>query len=478
MFKDLNAFIATLDRERQLARITDPVDPDLEIAAVTDRVSKSPGGGPALLFENPTGYDIPVAINLFGSMRRMCMALGVETLDDLARDVEELTSPKLPTGIFDAMKMLPTVSRLKDALPKTVKDGPCQEVVRNAGSLDEIPILKCWPEDGGRYITLPLVFTRDPETGMRNIGTYRMQVFDGRSTGMHWQRHKGGAQHYRVAERLKKRMPVAVALGPDPALAYAATAPMPEGLDELMLAGFLRRDRVELVKCVTIDLDVPANAQIVLEGYVEPGERRQEGPFGDHTGVYSHPDEFPVFHLTCITHRKKPVYLTTVVGIPPMEDYYLGKASERIFLPLIRKTVPEIVDMHFPAEGIFHNLVIISIDKRYPGHARKIMHAVWGLGQLMFSKTVVVVDKDVDVHNLREVAWIVGTHIDPMRDVQMTKGPVDDLDDAAELPAYGGKMGIDATRKWASEGYTRTWPARIKTTEAAARRALEILNPR
>jgi 4-hydroxy-3-polyprenylbenzoate decarboxylase len=301
-----------------------------------------------------------------------------------------------------------------------------------------------------------------------------MQVYDGRTTGMHWQRHKGGAQHYRVAERLGRRLPVAVALGPDPALAYAATAPMPEGLDELMLAGFLRRDRVELVKCVTVDLEVPANAQIVLEGYVEPGERRREGPFGDHTGFYSHPDDYPVFHLTCITHRKRPTYLTTVVGIPPMEDFYLGKASERIFLPLIRKTLPEIVDMSFPASGIFHNIVIISIDKRYPGHARKIMNAVWGLGQLMFSKTVIVVDKDVDVQNEAEVAWIVGTHYDPERDIQFTRGPVDDLEDASDLPAYGSKMGIDATRKWASEGFTRPWPKRISTSPEAARKAEEM----
>jgi 4-hydroxy-3-polyprenylbenzoate decarboxylase len=302
-----------------------------------------------------------------------------------------------------------------------------------------------------------------------------MQLFDGRTTGMHWQRHKGGAQHHRVAERLGRRLEVAVALSPEPVLTYCATAPMPEGLNELLLGGFLSRRRIEMVKGVTVDLEVPASSHIVLEGYVEPGERRREGPFGDHTGFYSQPDDYPVFHLTCITHRKRPTYLTTIVGVPPMEDYYLGLASERIFLPMIRKTVPEIVDMQFPAEGIFHNLVFVSIDKRYPGHARKIMHALWGLGQLMFSKTIVVVDKDVDVHDVREVAWIVGTHMDPLRDVQMTRGPVDDLDDAADLPAYGGKMGIDATRKWASEGYTRTWPARIRTTEAASRRAVEIL---
>jgi 4-hydroxy-3-polyprenylbenzoate decarboxylase len=309
---------------------------------------------------------------------------------------------------------------------------------------------------------------------MRNIGTYRMQVYDNRSTGMHWQRHKGGAQHYRVAERLGKRLDVAVALSSEPVLPYCATAPMPEGLDELLLGGFLSRRRIEMVKCITSDLEVPASSHIVLEGYVEPGERRREGPFGDHTGLYSQPDDFPVFHLTCVTRRKRPIYLTTVVGVPPMEDYYLGLASERIFLPMIKKTLPEIVDMHFPAEGIFHNLVLVSIDKRYPGHARKIMNAFWGLGQLMFSKTIVVVDKDVNVQDLSQVAWIVGTHMDPLRDIQMTKGPVDDLDDAADLPAFGGKMGIDATRKWASEGYTRSWPERVTTTEAAGRKAAEI----
>jgi 4-hydroxy-3-polyprenylbenzoate decarboxylase len=476
MYDDLTEFLTDLEKRRLLVRIKEPVSPDLEIAAVTDRASKMPGGGPALLFEQASGFSMPVASNVFGSLERMCLALGVKTLDDLAVEINQLMTPQMPEGIMDALKMLPMVGRLRDLMPKTVKDAPCQEVVRRDGTLDELPILTCWPEDGGRFITLPLVFTKDPETGMRNIGTYRMQVFDGRTTGMHWQRHKGGAQHYRVAERLRRRLDVAVALSPEPVLTYCATAPMPEGLDELILGGFLAKRRIEMVKCVSVDLEVPASAHIVLEGYVEPGERRREGPFGDHTGFYSQPDDYPVFHLTCMTHRKRPTYLTTVVGVPPMEDFYLGMASERIFLPLIQKTHPEIVDMHFPAEGIFHNLVIIAIDKRYPGHARKIMSAVWGLGQLMFSKTVVIVDKDVDVHNLREVAWIVGTHMDPSRDVQMTKGPLDDLDDACDLPAYGGKMGIDATRKWVSEGYTRTWPARVRTTEAAGRRAAEILS--
>jgi 4-hydroxy-3-polyprenylbenzoate decarboxylase len=474
MFSDLDDFLADLARRKLLARIEEPVNPRLEMAAVIDRACKSPGGGPALLFARPEGFGIPVAANVYGSMERMCLALGVKALDDLAKEIGELMTPQMPEGIMDALKMLPMVGRLRDLMPKVVKDAPCHEVVQRDGTLDELPILTCWPEDGGPYITFPLVFTKDPESGERNIGTYRMQVFDSRTTGMHWQRHKGGAHHHRVAERLGRRLDVAVALGPEPVLPYCATAPMPEGLDELLLAGFLARRRIELVKCVTVDLEVPASSHIVLEGYVQPGERRREGPFGDHTGLYSQPDDYPVFHVTCVTRRKRPTYLTTIVGVPPMEDYYLGLASERIFLPIIRKTLPEIVDMHFPAEGIFHNLVIVSIDKRFPGHARKIMNAFWGLGQLMFSKTIVVVDKDVNVQDVREVAWIVGTHMDPLRDVQMTRGPVDDLDDAADLPAYGGKMGIDATRKWASEGYLRSWPARVKTTEAAGARAAEI----
>jgi 4-hydroxy-3-polyprenylbenzoate decarboxylase len=474
MFPDITSFISDLERRKELVRVTDPASPDLEISAVIDRACKSPGGGPALLFERPTGSAIPVAANLFGSMSRICLALGVETLDHLAREIDEMTTPPMPKGFVDALKMLPLVNRLTDLMPKTVKDAPCQEVVRPDGGLDELPILKTWPGDGGPFITLPLVITRDPETGMRNIGTYRMQVYDRRTTGMHWQRHKGGAQHHRVAERLGKRLDVAVALGADPVLTYSATAPMPEGLDELMLAGVIGKRRVELVKCRTIDLEVPANSQIVLEGYVEPGERRREGPFGDHTGLYSLADDFPVFHLTCITMRRNPVYVTTIVGRPPMEDVYLGKASERIFLPLIRKTLPEIVDMHFPPAGIFHNIVIVSIDKRYPGHARKIMSAFWGLGQLMFSKCIIVVDKDVNAQDDAEVAWIAGTHVDPSRDVVITTGPVDDLDDAAVMPAFGGKMGIDATRKWPSEGVTREWPTRLTMSPEAAETGARI----
>jgi 4-hydroxy-3-polyprenylbenzoate decarboxylase len=470
-FADVNAFIAELDRRQDLARVSDPVSPHLEMAALIDRACKSPGGGPALLFEQPTGGTMPVAANLYGSMSRICLALGVEKLDDLAHEIEALMTPPMPKGFLDALKLMPLVNRLTDLMPKTVKDAPCQEVIKMEGGLDELPVLTTWPEDGGPFITLPLVITRDPETGMRNIGTYRMQVYDRRTTGMHWQRHKGGAQHHRIAERLGRRLEVAVALGADPVLQYAATAPMPEGLDELMLAGVLGKRRIELVKCRTVDLEVPASAQIVLEGYVEPGERRREGPFGDHTGLYSLADDYPVFHVGCVTMRRDPVYVTTVVGRPPMEDVYLGKASERIFLPLIRKTLPEIVDMAFPPAGIFHNLVIMSIDKRYPGHARKIMSACWGLGQLMFSKCIIIVDKDVDVQNFDEVAWITGTHVDPSRDIEIVKGPVDDLDDAAILPAFGGKMGIDATTKWASEGVTREFPRRLVTTDAARARA-------
>jgi len=470
-YVDVNAFIADLDKRGELARISEPVDPNLEMAALIDKVSKSPGGGPGLLFEKPVGNSMPVAANIYGSMSRICLALGVKHLDELAAEIEELTTPPMPRGFMDALKMMPLVSRLTDLMPKIVKDAPCQEVVKTDGSLDELPVLTTWPEDGGPFITLPLVITRDPETGMRNIGTYRMQVYDRRTTGMHWQRHKGGAQHHRIAERMGKRLEVAVALGADPVLQYSATAPVPEGLDELMLAGVLSKRRVEMVKCRTVDLEVPAQAQIILEGYVEPGERRREGPFGDHTGLYSLADDFPVFHLTCMTMRRNPVYVTTVVGIPPMEDYYLGMASERIFLPLIRKTVPEIVDMHFPAAGIFHNFVFISIDKRYPGHARKIMSACWGLGQLMFSKCIVVVDKTVNVQNEAEVAWIAGTHVDPSRDIQIVTGPVDDLDDAAVMPSFGGKLGVDATVKWPEEGLRREWPKRLVTTEAAARKA-------
>jgi 4-hydroxy-3-polyprenylbenzoate decarboxylase len=464
MYSDLDDFLADLDTRGLLTRVGEPVSPDLEIAAVTDRACKMPGGGPALLFEKPTGFDIPVASNVFGSLERMCLALGVKTLDDLATEIDDLMTPQMPAGLFDALKLLPVVGRLKDLMPKTVKDAPCQEIVNEAGTLDELPVLTCWPGDGGRFITLPLVFTRDPETGVRNIGTYRMQIFDRRTTGMHWQRHKGGAQHHRVAERLGKRLEVAVALSPEPVLTYCATAPMPEGLDELLLGGFLARRRIEMVKCATVNLEVPASAHIVLEGYVEPGERRREGPFGDHTGYYSLADDFPVFHLTALTRRAQPVYPATIVGRPPKEDRFLAKATERIFLPLLRTQLPELVDLNLPPEGVFHNLALVSIHKRYAGHANKVMHALWGLGQMMFTKIIVVFDEEVDVQDLGEVLWRLGNHIDPERDVHFVPGPVDILDHASRLPGYGSKMGIDATRKWSSEGFTREWPDPIEMT--------------
>jgi len=420
-------------------------------------------GGPALLFTNVKGHRIPVLINAFGTLERMALALGAESLDAIAEDIAELLEPQMPVSLIGKLQALPKLKRFLSLPPKTVRSGACQEVVEtDSPSLAEIPIIQCWPQDGGKYITLPLVFTKHPELGTRNVGMYRLQKFDDRTLGMHWQRHKGGAAHYRVAERLGKRLDVAVALGPDPAVTYAATAPLPDEVDELMLAGFLRDAPVELVQCRTVDLEVPANAQIVLEGYVEPGERRLEGPFGDHTGFYSLDEEYPVFHLTAVTHCRDPIYPTIIVGRPPMEDGPLGKATERLFLPLIKKSVPEIVDMNLPVEGIFHNFAIVSLDKRYPGHARKVMHAIWGLGQLMFTKVVIVVDKQCNVHDLGEVMWRVGTAIDPKRDVVFAEGPCDVLDFAAQVPDYGTKMGIDATRKWPDEGFTGRWPDEIE----------------
>lgn len=457
-YKDLNAFVDVLRAQGELKEIDVEVDPVLEISAIADRVVKK--NGPALLFTRVKGHpDIPVLINTFGSKRRMELALHTDDLDAIAGEIAALIQPEMPTSLMGKIQMLSKLTRLKDVLPKTVRSGPCQEVVETGNpSLAELPVIQCWPQDGGRYITFPQVITKHPETGMRNVGMYRLQVFDDRTLGLHWQRHKGGAHHYRVAERLGQRLEVAIVLGPDPETMYAGTAPLPDELDEFMLAGFLREESVELVKCKTVDLEVPANAQIVLEGYAEPGERRTEGPFGDHQGYYSLPDEYPVFHLTAVTRRKHPIYPTIIVGPPPQEDGWLGKATERIFLPLIRASLPEIVDMDLPIEGIFHNLAIVSIDKRYPGHAKKVMHALWGLGQLMFTKVIVVVDKDVNVHDMREVVWRVGVSIDPKRDVLLTEGPCDVLDFAAQLPDYGGKLGIDATTKWLEEGFTRGWP--------------------
>jgi 4-hydroxy-3-polyprenylbenzoate decarboxylase len=457
-YRDLREFIRALEQNNELKRISFEVDPILEITEFADRAVKR--GGPALLFEKPKGSSVPLLINAFASMRRMEIALGVNSVEEIAARIVEFLEMRMPEGIIGKLKMLPKLAEMGSFFPRTISKGPCQEVVRTEGfSLLDYPVLKCWPQDAGRFITLPLVFSKNPETGKRNCGMYRMQIFDDRTAGMHWQTHKQGAEHYRrMQQQGAKRMEVAVALGADPATVYSAILPLPPDLDEMLIAGFLRQSPVEMVKCRTVDLEVPAYAEIVLEGYVELGELRTEGPFGDHTGFYSLADEYPVFHVTCITQREEPIYATTVVGPPPMEDYYMGKAIERIFLPLIRMQLPEVRDIAMPPEGVFHNLILVSIRKSYPGHARKVMHSIWGTGQAMFSKVIVVVDEDVDVQNYREVAWKALNNIDPERDIEMVLGPVDSLDHASRLPNFGSKMGIDATRKWPSEGFLRPWP--------------------
>ncbi|GBE02490.1 3-octaprenyl-4-hydroxybenzoate carboxy-lyase [bacterium BMS3Bbin06] len=463
-YKDMRGFIKILEERGLLKRIKAEVDPLLEIAEINDRVVKK--GGPALLFEKTKGTAFPCVVNLFGSYERMKLALEVNDLDDIGREIIALLEPDIPTNLIQKLKVLPKLKRLGDFLPKYVKTGPCKEVViKDNPSLDRIPVLKTWPMDGGRFITLPMVFTKDPGTGERNCGMYRMQVYDPRTTGMHWHMHKDGARHYRKAEQMGKRLEVAVAIGSDPAVMYSSTAPLPEGMDEMFLAGFLRKSPVELVGCETVDLEVPANSEFVLEGYCEPRERRTEGPFGDHTGYYSLRDEFPVFHITCITHRKDAIYPATIVGKPPMEDCYIAKATERIFLPLLKKQLPEVVDMNLPLEGVFHNIALLSIDKRYPGHARKVMYALWGMGQMSFTKMIVIVDRWVDVQDTSEVVWRIGNNVDPGHDVVILEGPLDVLDHASRIPAYGGKIGIDATRKWSSEGFTREWPEDIVMSE-------------
>jgi len=474
-YEDLRDFIRTLEKYKELKRISIEVDPKLEIAEFADRAVKN--GGPALLFEKPKGSTIPVLINAFASMRRMELALEVSSVEDVARRISEYLEMRMPEGLLGKLKMLPRLAEMGSFFPKMVSGGPCKDVIqREKFSLNEWPILQCWPDDGGRYITLPMVFSRNPDTGKRNCGCYRMQIYDECTTGMHWQTHKQGAEHYRrlSAEGKRKRMDVAVAIGADPATMYSAILPLPPDLDEMMIAGFLRSKPVEMVKCETVDLEVPANAELVLEGFVELGELRREGPFGDHTGFYSLDDDYPVFHVNCLTHRKNPVYATTIVGPPPMEDFYMGKAIERIFLPLMRLQLPEIRDIAMPAEGIFHNLILVAIRKSYPAHARKVMHAIWGLGQAMFSKCIVVVDEDVDVQNVREVAWKALNNIDPQRDIEFVLGPVDSLDHASRLPNFGSKMGVDATRKWPEEGFTRPWPGVIRMSPEVRARVDEL----
>jgi 4-hydroxy-3-polyprenylbenzoate decarboxylase len=512
-YDDLRAWVAALERAGELKTIRTEVDPILEIAEITDRVSKTAGvsaaekqrpGGPALLFQNVKGHaGSQVLINQFGSARRMKLALEVDSLDQVADRIRAFMDVKSPQGFLDKVKMLPMLAEMGKFFPKTVATGPCKEVIKRDNlSLLDFPILQCWPKDAGRFITLPCVVTRDPKTGKRNVGMYRMQVYDERTTGMHWQRQKVGAEHYREAlraaatagegappfpgfgkggksasvdimarssggsvliegDRPRGKMEVAVAIGTDPAITFSAIVPAPPDVEEYLIAGFLRQKPVELVKCETVDLEVPAASEIVLEGHVHLDELRSEGPFGDHTGFYSLEDLYPVFHLSCITHRKNPIYATTIVGKPPMEDAWMGKAVERIFLPLMRLTIPEIVDINLPVEGVFHNLMIVSIRKSYAGQARKVMHGIWSLGQAMFTKCIMVVDEDCDVQDLGEVTLRVTNNIDPERDIQFTLGPIDSLDHASRLPNYGSKMGIDATRKWNAEGFTRPWPQMI-----------------
>ena len=503
-YNDLREWIVALDRAGELKRVKAEVDPILEITEITDRVSKwgarngKGPGGPALLFENVKGYPgTSVLINQFGSERRMNMALGSESFDDVAARIRQFMDVKSPQGFLDKVKMLPMLAEMGSFFPKTVSTGPCKEVIkRDNFSLFDFPILQCWPQDGGRFITLPCVTTRDPKTGKRNVGAYRMQVYDATSTGMHWQRHKGGAEHYRErlrsgaaagsAEQLnaaidmmrvsgggaritegktvKGKMEVAVAIGTDPSLMFSAIVPAPPEVEEYMIAGFLRQKPLELVKCETVDLEVPATSEIVLEGYVNLDELKVEGPFGDHTGFYSLEDLYPVFHVQCITHRKNPIYSTTIVGKPPQEDAWMGKAVGSIFKPLMKLTIPEMVDVNLPPEGVFHNLMIISIRKSYPGQARKVMNAIWSLGQAMFTKCIVVVDEDCNVNDLAEVTWRVFNNIDPERDIQFTLGPVDSLDHSSRLPDFGSKMGVDATRKWPTEGFNRPWPDELTMT--------------
>ena len=463
-YKDLREFISFLESKGELKRIKAPVNCELEIAEVCDRVVKR--GGPALLFENVEGYDIPVLINMFGSENRMAWALGVERLDDLVERVNELLSLMQgpPQGIMEKVRTLGQLARMASFQPKMVKNAPCQEVVVSGDDVDlnRYPILKCWPLDGGRYITLPLVITRDPQTGTRNVGMYRIQVYDARTAAMHWQTHKVGTHHLRVGgEKGLERLDVAVALGGDPATIWTGSVPLPPDVDEFMVAGFIRQEGVELVKCKTVDLEVPAHAEMIIEGYVVPGEEGLEGPFGDHTGYYSMADTYPIFHVTCITQRRDPIYPTVIVGRPPMEDYYMGKVTERVFLPIIQMILPEVVDINMPAEGVFHNLVLVSIKKEYPGQARKVMYGLWGMGLMSLAKTIIVVDHFVNVHDLSEVTWRVTNNIDPGQDILFASGPLDDLDHGSPTPKFGSKIGVDATAKGPMEGRQREWPPDI-----------------
>jgi 4-hydroxy-3-polyprenylbenzoate decarboxylase len=509
-FDSFRDFVNALDKAGELKRISQPVATELEITEIADREMKSPGGGKALLFEQPTVNGVvspfPVAINTLGSHKRMAMSMGANSVEEVANELGALMKAKPPTSFKEAIKLLSLALDLRHAKPKTVKSGSCKDVIQKfdapasrkepwpqapdilkvgqASSLSassenstdrleacptlaNLPIQKCWPLDGGRFITLPCVVTKDPDTGERNVGMYRIQIYDDRTTGMHWQLQKVGARHGRRYYETGTRMPVSIFIGGDPMFTFAATAPLPDGLDEFLLAGYLRKKSVELVKCETNDLEVPANSDFVIEGYVDPTEPlREEGPFGDHTGYYTLPEPYPVFHVTAITHRKDAVYPATIVGIPPMEDFYIGGASVKLFLPIFKMNFPEIVDIALPAEGVFHNLVFVSIKKTYPMQAYKIMHGLWGMGQMMFTKYIVVVDAGVNVHNTSEVLFHLTANTDPQRDSIFTKGPSDVLDHATSEMASGSKLGIDATKKLPGEGFKRAWPPLIKMDDA------------
>ena len=456
-YKNLQQFIETLEKEGELVRIKEYVDPKLEIAEITDRISKTPGGGKALLFEN-TGYDFPVLMNAYGSEKRMCLALSVAHLDDVAKEIEHLfhllSSPK--ENIIDKLKLLPKLGQFASWMPKVKSGrGECQQVIiQDNPDITKLPVITCWPKDGGPFVTLPIIHTKDPNTNSRNVGMYRMQVFGPALTGMHWHKHKVSAKHFNEYKKLNKKMPVAVALGGDPVYAYSATAPLPENVDEYMLAGFLRKKKVELVRCITQpDVEVPADADFIIEGYVDPeDELIWEGPFGDHTGYYSLPDWYPRFHITCITHKKDPVYPATIVGIPPQEDAWLGKATERIFLAPMKMTmVPEILDMEMPVEGVFHNLVIAQIKKDYAGQGQKVMNAMWGAGQMMFNKILVLGDQHVKIQDYKALAQYVFANLNPATDIYFSQGPMDVLDHSCSKLGFGGKMCIDGTRKFEEE---------------------------
>ncbi|MHC1769829.1 MAG: menaquinone biosynthesis decarboxylase [Verrucomicrobiia bacterium] len=506
-YSSFREFLEALERAGELVRVRQPLATELEITEAADREMKSPSGGKALLIEQPTIHGehspYPVAVNTMGSFRRMALALGAPSIDAIAAELGSLMKAKPPASFKEAIRLLGTALELRHAKPKSASTGPCKQCVRKfsapptrlepwpdapqisesppsvaapdstapIATLLNLPVLKCWPSDGGRFITLPCVVTKDPDTGERNVGMYRMQVYDDRTTGMHWQLQKVAARHGRRYYARGERMPVAVFLGGDPAYTFCATAPLPDGLDEFLLAGYLRRKSVELVKCETVDLEVPANADIVIEGYVDPRDPlRQEGPFGDHTGFYTLPEPYPVFHITAITHRQDAVYPATIVGRPPMEDFYMGTAAVRIFLPVFKMNFPEIVDLALPAEGVFHNLVFVSIKKTYPMQAYKIMHGLWGMGQMMFTKYIVVVDHDVDVQDTRAVLFHLCSNTDPQRDTVFTKGPADVLDHATPTIGVGSKLGFDATRKLPGEGFNRPWPPSIRMTEDVQRK--------